>query len=114
MFAKSTDGGVTFGPPKRINTDQSTLNFQWFWYPVVAPGGRIDVIWLDTRDGGPLSFLSALYYCYSDDQGETWSINKKLSDLFDPEVGYRNRIKWAIISTWFRMMQAPTSHGPIH
>ena len=93
MFAKSTDGGLTFGPPKRINNDVSIENYQWFGTMSVAPNGRIDVIWLDTRDGNTGSFLSALYYCYSDDQGETWSINKKLSDLFDPSVGYPQQLK---------------------
>jgi hypothetical protein len=93
MFSKSTDGGATFEPPLRINTDVSTTNYQWFATMSVAPNGRIDVIWLDTRDGGPGSFLSALYYCYSDDQGATWSINKKLSDVFDPQVGYPQQAK---------------------
>ncbi len=93
MFAKSTDGGLTFSPPKRINTDVSIENYQWFGTMSVAPNGRIDVIWLDTRDGNTGSFLSALYYCYSSDQGETWSINKKLSDLFDPSVGYPQQLK---------------------
>jgi hypothetical protein len=93
MFAKSTDGGLTFGPPKRINTDVSSNNYQWFGTMSVAPSGRIDVIWLDTRDGIPGSYLSALYYCYSDDQGTTWSINKKLSESFDPTVGYPQQEK---------------------
>ena len=92
MYAKSTDGGATFGPPKRINTDISIDNYQWFGTMSVAPNGRIDVIWLDTRDF-PGSYLSSLYYCYSDDQGETWSINKKLSDSFDPSVGYPQQDK---------------------
>ncbi|MDP1623297.1 MAG: T9SS type A sorting domain-containing protein [Bacteroidales bacterium] len=93
MFARSTDGGATFDPPKRINTDVSTLNYQWFGTMSVAPNGRIDVIWLDTRDDFPGSFMSALYYCYSEDQGETWSINKRLSDSFDPTVGYPQQAK---------------------
>jgi hypothetical protein len=93
MFAKSTDGGASFGPPKRINTDVSTQNYQWFGTMSVAPNGRIDVIWLDTRHDFPGGFLSALYYCYSDDQGETWSINKQLSEPFDPTVGYPQQEK---------------------
>lgn len=32
----------------------------------VAPNGRIDVIWLDTRDN-PGTYLSALYYSNSTD-----------------------------------------------
>lgn len=93
MFAKSTDGGFSFSAPQRINTDLGINNRQWFGTMSVAPNGRIDVIWLDTRDGLPGSFMSALYYCYSDDQGETWSINKKLSDQFDPSLGYPQQQK---------------------
>ncbi|MEI7897154.1 MAG: T9SS type A sorting domain-containing protein [bacterium] len=93
MFAKSTDGGLNFSTPQRINTDNSINNYQWFGTMSVAPNGRIDVIWLDTRDGSPGSFMSALYYCYSDNQGTTWSINKRLSELFDPQVGYPQQNK---------------------
>jgi len=93
MFARSTDGFLTFEPPVRINTDVSTTNYQWLATMSVAPNGRIDVAWLDTRDAPAGTFLSALYYCYSDDQGVTWSINKRLSDLFDPQVGYPQQSK---------------------
>jgi hypothetical protein len=93
MFAKSTDGGATFSSPVRINTDVSTDNYQWFGTMSVAPNGRIDVIWLDTRDDVPGSFMSSLYYCYSEDQGATWSINKRLSAAFDPTVGYPQQAK---------------------
>jgi hypothetical protein len=34
-----------------------------------------------------------LYYCYSDDQGNTWSVNKQLSEPFDPKVGYPQQEK---------------------
>ena len=93
MFAKSTDGGASFGSPQRLNTDNSTTNYQWFGTMSVAPNGRIDVIWLDTRDDVVGGYLSSLYYCYSDDQGESWSINKRLSDQFDPSVGYPQQAK---------------------
>jgi len=93
MFAMSNDGGATFSSPQRLNTDPSTNNYQWFATMSVAPNGRIDVIWLDTRDDVPGGYLSSLYYCYSDDQGQTWSINKRLSDQFDPTVGYPQQAK---------------------
>lgn len=93
MFAKSTDGGITFSTPQRINTDVSKENYQWFGTMSVAPNGRIDVIWLDTRVDFTGGFLSALFYCYSEDQGTTWSINKQLSEPFDPKVGYPQQEK---------------------
>ncbi|MBC7884574.1 MAG: T9SS type A sorting domain-containing protein, partial [Saprospiraceae bacterium] len=92
MFNKSTDGASTWTAPVKINDDTDTTNTQWFGTMSVAPNGRIDVIWLDTRDT-PGSDSSALYYSYSVDEGTTWSINEKLSESFNPHVGYPNQPK---------------------
>jgi hypothetical protein len=93
MFAKSSDGGATWSSPIRINDDLSVTNTQWFGTMSVAPTGRIDVIWLDTREDLTGTDLSALYYSYSYDQGNTWSANEKLSAAFDPHLGYPNQDK---------------------
>ena len=94
MFARSTDGGATFEDPIRINTDESISNYQWFGTMSVAPNGRIDVVWLDTRDASEGSeYMSSLYYSYSIDQGETWSENERLSEAFDPHVGWPQQQK---------------------
>jgi len=91
MFAKSTDGGLTFEPAIRINTDD-TGHYNWFGTMSVAPNGRIDVIWLDTRDD-PNNRESRLYYSFSEDQGETWSNNEPLSPLFDSRIGWPQQNK---------------------
>ena len=93
MFAKSEDGGITWSAPMRINDDVGTSNYQWFGTMSVAPNGRIDVVWLDTRDDNPGLLWSALYYSYSIDQGETWSSNMKLSIAFDPHLGWPQQDK---------------------
>jgi hypothetical protein len=93
MFAKSTNGGQTWSSPKRINTDLGTNKYQWFGTMSVAPNGRIDVVWLDNRDAPSGSYLSSLYYCYSTDEGENWSANERLSESFDPHVGWPNQQK---------------------
>jgi len=93
MFARSTDGGETWSAPVRINDDQGNTNTQWFGTLSVAPNGRIDAVWLDTRDALYGTCFSALYYTYSDDQGESWSVNEKLSDLFDPHIGWPQQDK---------------------
>jgi len=92
MFARSTDGGLTWSFPVRVNDDSGSNAYQWFGTMSVAPDGRIDVIWLDTRDN-PGSVNSALYYSYSLDQGLTWTQNVKLSDSFDPHVGWPQQDK---------------------
>ncbi len=108
MFAKSTDGGYSWGLPVQINDDASTTNYQWFGTMSVAPNGRIDVIWLDTRDAGASIFNSALYYSFSIDQGETWSPNERLSDSFDPHIGWPQQNK---MGDYFDM---ESSNGSAH
>lgn len=94
MFARSIDGGLSWSAPQRINNDLSFSNTQWFGTMSVAPNGRIDVVWLDTRDAPPnLSRMSALYYSFSTDQGESWSPNQKISELFDPHIGWPSQNK---------------------
>jgi len=93
MFTRSLDGGQTWDDPIRINTDEGFTNYSWFGTMSVAPNGRIDVIWLDTRDAVSYPYLSALYYSYSIDNGVTWSVNEKLSELFNPNEGYPDQDK---------------------
>lgn len=91
-IARSTDGGLSWSDPVRINTDPPSGspfdgNWQWFGSLSVAPNGRVDVTWFDTRDN-PGTFLSRLYYTYSVDGGQSWSPNEALSESFDPHVGW--------------------------
>ncbi len=92
MFARSTDGGFTWDDPIRVNQDISTQNWQWFGTMSVAPDGRIDVVWLDTREAES-GYNSALYYSYSIDGGETFSVNEKISEEFDPHLGWPQQDK---------------------
>ncbi|PIE91355.1 MAG: hypothetical protein CR997_01400 [Acidobacteria bacterium] len=93
MFARSTDGGQTWSAPVRIN-DDSTSNGAWQWFATmsVAPNGRIDVVWNDTRND-PGGYLSELYYSYSVDGGLTWSANVPVSQPFDPHLGWPQQNK---------------------
>jgi len=94
MFARSTDGGQTWDSPIKVNDDFSPSVCQWFGTMSVAPNGRIDAVWLDTRNApGMNMYISELYYSYSIDQGETWSENERLSEAFDPHVGWPNQNK---------------------
>ena len=91
MFARSSDSGANWSAPVRVNDDPGNA-WQWFGTMSTSPSGRIDVIWLDTRDN-PGTYLSSLYYSYSVDGGVTWSENERLSDSFDPHVGWPNQDK---------------------
>lgn len=92
MFNRSVDGGQTWGEPIRINDDLLGGAWQWFGTLSVAPNGRIDVVWLDTRLD-PTGFDSALFYAHSTDGGQTWSPNQQLSETFDPHLGWPNQQK---------------------
>jgi hypothetical protein len=92
MFTRSTDAGLTWSVPVRVNDDPTTTAWQWFGTMSVAPNGRIDVVWLDTRDN-PGSVNSSLYYAYSMDAGVTWSTNERLSPAFNPHVGWPQQDK---------------------
>lgn len=92
MFSRSTDGGLTWCAPMRLNDDTSLTAWQWFGTMSIAPNGRIDAVWLDTRDN-PGTVLSSLYYTCSVDGGLTWSRNKRLSDSFNPHLGWPQQNK---------------------
>ncbi|MCH8251237.1 MAG: exo-alpha-sialidase, partial [Planctomycetes bacterium] len=86
-IARSTDGGFTWDEAVRVNDDEPGSAWQWFGTMSVAPNGRIDVIWNDTRNTG-LDNLSELYYAYSPDAGSTWSTNVRVGPIFNSHVGW--------------------------
>src|SRR5262249_12598969 len=86
--SRSTDRGQTFSAPLRINDDSATQNTcHWFGTLSVAPNGRVDACWNDTRHG-PDNSQSELYYSWSDDGGLTWAPNRLLSPQFNQSLGY--------------------------
>lgn len=92
MFSRSTDGGLTWSSPVRVNDDTDDSAYQWFGTMSVAPTGRIDVVWLDTRDD-PGGYNSSLYYSCSNDAGINWAPNQRLTDSFDPHIGWPQQDK---------------------
>jgi hypothetical protein len=88
MFSRSTDGGVTFSSPQRITDDPVNQNkWHWFGTLAVAPNGRIDSVWLDTRNAAN-NTDSQLFYSWSTDGGLTWAPNVAVSNPFTPFEGY--------------------------
>lgn len=92
MISRSLDGGLHWEEPIKINDDGMDGNWQWFGSLSIAPNGRIDVTWFDTRDN-PDTYISRLYYSYSLDGGSTWSSNEALSENFDPHIGWPQQQK---------------------
>ena len=93
MFSRSTDGGVTFSAPQRINDDPVNQS-KWHWFGTfsVAPNGRLDAVWYDTRNAAN-NTDSQLFYSCSTDAGVTWSPNVAVSNAFNPFEGYPNQSK---------------------
>ena len=99
MFTRSTDGGKTFSPPVRVNDDVGK-NWQWFGTMSVAPNGRIDVVWNDSRLTGD-STQTALYYSSSFNGGFTWTRNEQVSPVWNCTLGYPNQQK---IGDYYQMV----------
>jgi len=93
MFVRSTDGGSTFSTPVKVNDDPVDPN-KWHWFGTfsVAPNGRLDAVWYDTRNAAN-NTDSQLFYSYSTDTGVTWAPNVPVSSAFNPFEGYPNQNK---------------------
>src|SRR5437867_5056081 len=93
MFVRSTDGGLSFSAPRRINDDPvNPSKWHWFGTLSVAPNGRIDSVWYDTRNAAN-NTDSQLFYSFSTDGGLTWAANVAVSNSFNPFEGYPNQSK---------------------
>jgi hypothetical protein len=93
MFVRSTDGGVTFSAARKINDDPvNPSKWHWFGTFAVAPNGRLDAVWYDTRNAAN-NTDSQLFYSWSTDAGVTWSPNVAVSNAFNPLEGYPNQNK---------------------
>lgn len=93
MFARSLDGGTSWSPPVRVNDDpRDNEAWQWFGTMSVAPNGRIDVVWNDTRND-PMATFSELHYSFSVDLGRTWARNVAVSLPFNHHLGYPQQYK---------------------
>src|SRR5438876_2369837 len=71
MFVRSTDDGLTFSAPQKVNDDPVNPS-KWHWFGTfsVAPSGRIDAVWYDTRNAAN-NTDSQLFYSFSTDAGVT-------------------------------------------
>ena len=79
-FARSTDAGITWSAPVRVNDDAVANAVDQFSPALgVGPDGRIGVTWYDRRED-PAQYLYNLYYSESTDGGATWTANTRVSD----------------------------------
>ena len=88
-YIRSTDGGVTFATPFKLNTD-STTRPQWQPNLSVSPSGTLQATWYDARDSATCTVGNTGVPCYrmysrrSNDNGATWLPDDTLSDVVSP------------------------------
>jgi hypothetical protein len=87
-YIRSTDSGVTFATPVKLNTDTGTAA-QWEPNLSVSPSGTVFAVWYDERTGGTCT-TGVNTPCYqmfarkSTDNGVTWLPDMAFSDVVSP------------------------------
>ena len=105
LVQRSIDTGVTWSPPLRVNDDPRGNGVRQLTPDIsVAPNGRVDVVWFDTRTNLPSPIIPRpsgqgdIYYASSSDGGATFSSNRRISDrsinLDDGMLGRNGTYTW--------------------
>jgi hypothetical protein len=91
-YIRSTDGGVTFAAPLKLNTDTTTRP-QWQPNLSVSNAGTLFATWYDARESASCVKGDPNVPCYrmwsrkSNDNGATWLPDDMLSDVVSPLPG---------------------------
>ena len=86
FYIRSTNGGVTFGAPLKLNTDTTTRP-QWQPNISVSPAGTLLATWYDARESTTCTRGNPAVPCYrmwsreSTDNGATWLADMTFSDV---------------------------------
>src|SRR6476469_8593988 len=88
-YIRSTNSGVTFSAPLKLNTDATTRP-QWQPNLSVSPTGSLLAVWYDGRESTSCTRGSPGVPCYrmwarrSTDNGATWLSDQTFSDVVSP------------------------------
>jgi hypothetical protein len=105
LLQRSTDNGATWSQPVRVNDDPRGNGVRQLTPDIsVAPNGRVDVVWFDTRTTLPSPVIPRpagqgdVYYASSSDGGATFSGSRRISDrsinLDDGTLGRNGTYTW--------------------
>jgi hypothetical protein len=94
-IALSDDSGATWSEPVFVNDDTGHEKIvRWFGTIAVAPNGRVDVVFNDSRNApNDEPNLTRTYYTFSTDGGATWSDDQAIGPQWDSFVGWPNQNK---------------------
>jgi PKD repeat protein len=90
FYVRSTDGGISFSEPRRLNDDGGTTSQTG---PSIAAGprGLLAVKWFDRRNDSASDILSDVYMAISADGGLSFGRNLRVTDHnwfgYPPDVG---------------------------
>ena len=113
-FSRTTDAGLTWSPPMRINNDPQGNGVDQFLPTLaVASDGTLGITWYD-RIYDPNHVLYDLSYAQSTDGGLTWSAPQRVTDVSgDPnrvqdvklvdEIGFRKSLVFGpdfVVASW--------------
>ena len=88
-YIRSTDRGVTFSAPFKLNTDATTRP-QWQPNISVSDAGTLFATWYDARESASCTRGSPGVPCYrmwsrkSNDNGVSWQLDMQFSDVVSP------------------------------
>lgn len=90
MLVRSTDGGITWSDPVKVNQDSTNAD-QFQPYVAVTPKGQVNVAFFDRRNdpkapGHPGNFFIDAYLARSNDGGSTFKETRLSHDAWDPTV----------------------------
>lgn len=80
-LSRSTDGGRTFSPPVTVNDNRDPISHR-FESIVLAPSGRLHIVWIDKRDQAAAGkdYAGAALYFAESDGGAHVGANRKVID----------------------------------
>jgi hypothetical protein len=88
-YIRSTDSGVTFSAPLKLNADATTRP-QWQPNLSVSPTGTLFAVWYDARESASCTRGNSAVPCYrmwartSTNNGVTWLSDQTFSDVVSP------------------------------